>query len=607
MSRALVNGIMRCKAGGPIRLVFLAMLGSGACGGDSASPDSPSERRSAAPDSAQLTQALREFTCTPELESACAAYGAQCVDNACDGGYAPGHGCSQAEEEACARYGTHCVDHQCSGGYGAGTGCTAREQLDCAAFGTHFVNHQCSGGYGAGTGCTAREELNCAAFGTHCVDHACSGGFGAGTGCTAREQLDCAEGGCGCADHACAGGSCPGQDCTAREQIDCAERGLDCAGHQCVCDREGGACGTNPVLPMAPEPCKPLTTGMHTILGTTVHLWVGARSEQQRGPIYISWHGTGASGADAMTALGAFGAEILGAGGVIAAPVGTTGNGMSTGNATWYTGDFAIADYVVACAAEQLNIDARRIWTGGDASGGLQAGAMVYWRSTYLAAAITNSGGAIPGTAAFMFQGDRAAPVLTMHGAKGSDMVVIDFSETSLGLCRNVVGHGGFAIDCDHGGGHAAAPPELRASAFEFLKAHPFGVAPEPYAGGLPATFPSFCKIIGSEECQSSAECAAGSACVDGKCKVSCGAAGNHCTGDSTCIDGECVAPCASDEDCPAGTACFDSACRAGCGSVGVYCPAEHTCLAGVCVAACVSDADCPAGTTCVGGACIAP
>ena len=500
MSHATGHGAT--KACGLIHLVFQVLLCSGACGGDPARPDTAPELRASAADAAELAQALRELTCTPEMEGACAAYGAQCVDNACNGGFAPGHGCSQAEEEACARYGAQCVDHLCSGGFGAGTGCTAREALDCAAFGTQCVDHGCSGGFGAGTGCTAREELDCAAFGAHCVDHGCSGGFGVGTGCTAREQLDCAEAGCGCADHACAGGPCPGQDCTAREQLDCADRGLDCAAHGCVCDREGGACGADPVLPSAPEPCKPLTTGIHTILGTTVQLWVGDKTDQQRGPVYLFWHASGARSSDVMTALGAFGAEILAAGGVIAAPVGTTGTGSSTGGA-WYTGDFAIADYVVACAAEQLNIDARRIWSGGDGSGGLQAGAMVYWRSTYLAAAIANSGGAFPGTESFVFQGERAAPVLTMHGAKGRDLVVVDFSESSMALCHDVVGHGGFAIDCDHGGGHAAAPPALRAAAFEFLKAHPFGVAPEPYVGGLPATFPSYCEIIGSEACES--------------------------------------------------------------------------------------------------------
>ena len=28
-----------------------------------------------------------------------------------------------------------------------------------------------------------------------------------------------------------------------------------------------------------------------------------------------------------------------------------------------------------------------------------------------------------------------------------------------------------------------------------FMQDHPFGIAPEPYAGGLPAGYPSYCKI----------------------------------------------------------------------------------------------------------------
>ena len=238
---------------GPLAVVCLAVLGAGACSFDAPSPASAPARPSDAPGSGEqtagfsrLAQPLREQTCTPQQESACAAFGAHCVDDACNGGYAPGDGCSDGEEEACARFGAQCADHQCSGGFAPGHGCTARE------------------------------ELNCAAFGMQCVDHQCSGGFGSGTGCTAREQLDCAGVGCGCADHGCAGGFCPGQGCTAREQIDCAEQGLDCAEHHCVRDRAGGCsppCGSgvectdpadgDPAKPMVMVPnvpCGPLQT-----------------------------------------------------------------------------------------------------------------------------------------------------------------------------------------------------------------------------------------------------------------------------------------------------------------------------------------------------------
>jgi hypothetical protein len=50
-------------------------------------------------------------------------------------------------------------------------------------------------------------------------------------------------------------------------------------------------------------------------------------------------------------------------------------------------------------------------------------------------------------------------------------------------------------VNCNHGGGHCGAPAALYTAAWEFMKAHPFGVKPLPYAAGLPATFPTYCKI----------------------------------------------------------------------------------------------------------------
>ena len=50
----------------------------------------------------------------------------------------------------------------------------------------------------------------------------------------------------------------------------------------------------------------------------------------------------------------------------------------------------------------------------------------------------------------------------------------------------DVKAKGGFGIECDHGGGHLI-PDDIAASAWQFLKAHPFGTKPSPYAAGLPA------------------------------------------------------------------------------------------------------------------------
>lgn len=53
---------------------------------------------------------------------------------------------------------------------------------------------------------------------------------------------------------------------------------------------------------------------------------------------------------------------------------------------------------------------------------------------------------------------------LTMHGARGVDAVVIDFGDSSLREDIDIAKKGGFAIDCDHGGGHVGAPPDLKAA-----------------------------------------------------------------------------------------------------------------------------------------------
>ncbi len=257
--------------------------------------------------------------------------------------------------------------------------------------------------------------------------------------------------------------------------------------------------GTEPtMLPTPNGECPTIATGSVQILGTSVELWVGDRSDTQKGPIYIYWHGTGGSSAMASFDIDAtLRSEVLGLGGVIAAPNQTTGTGNPIDWGVWNTGDFEIADQVVACAIEQLNIDTRRIYTGGSSAGGLAASVMGYQRSGYLAAANPNSGGLAPWPFLNTLQDpSHVAAIMTMHGAQGADLVVIDFADVSVANCVDVAAKGGFAVDCDHGGGHCMAPGDLKAAGWEFMKAHPYGTKPSPYEGGLPASFPSYCQII---------------------------------------------------------------------------------------------------------------
>jgi poly(3-hydroxybutyrate) depolymerase len=185
--------------------------------------------------------------------------------------------------------------------------------------------------------------------------------------------------------------------------------------------------------------------------------------------------------------------EITAEGGLVASFSTSTSMGSNTGDSVWYTGDFAMTDQIVACAVQQLNIDTRKIYTAGCSAGGLQAGAMVYSRASYLAAAMPNSGGIV-----FAFPSDDAShipSVITTHGGT-SDMVVVSFSQTSMTLDNDIAMKGGYVIDCNHGGGHCGAPANDIAAQWQFCKDHPYGVSPNPYASGLPSSFPSYCTII---------------------------------------------------------------------------------------------------------------
>jgi poly(3-hydroxybutyrate) depolymerase len=233
---------------------------------------------------------------------------------------------------------------------------------------------------------------------------------------------------------------------------------------------------------------------MITVMGQMVQIWAGTKQEGKKGPVLFYWHGTGSSASEAEAFMSNQISEITGEGGVVASFTTTTAMGMNTGNGVWYTGDFAMADQILACAVQQLNIDTRQIFTAGCSAGGLEAGAMEYGRSSYLAAVMPNSGGE-PYAGEYQLQDPHVPALITTHGKMGTDVVQIDFSTTSMTEDKDILAKGGFAVDCDHGGGHCQAPAVDIAAQWQFCKDHPFGVSPEPYANGLPSSFPSYCTI----------------------------------------------------------------------------------------------------------------
>lgn len=180
-------------------------------------------------------------------------------------------------------------------------------------------------------------------------------------------------------------------------------------------------------------------------------------------------------------------------GGVLVSFQNTTGGDLLSGTSIFGAGDFKLADQLLACAVRDHNIDPRRIFTMGCSAGGLFSAAMAAERSSYIAAAAPNSGGWV---APVPWENGHTPALMTVHGAPGSDVVVVDFSQTSATADTAFKQRGGFVIDCNTGGGHCGGGG-LAPDAWTFFKAHPFGVDPEPgtILSTLSSTGQSQCKI----------------------------------------------------------------------------------------------------------------
>ena len=250
-----------------------------------------------------------------------------------------------------------------------------------------------------------------------------------------------------------------------------------------------------PIIPPLNGECPDFTTGTKTVNGLRgISFQVGAKKEgPPTGPLVFYWHGTGSSSFEGSSFPGI--SEILDQGGVFVAFSGSLGTGGDcSGTGTFSQDDFKVADQIVACAVQNHNIDARRIYATGCSAGGLFAGCMGIERSSYLAATVPNSGGVTIGYGPIQ-DPKRMPAVMTMHGGPG-DVVIVTFSETSKAYDTLMVRNGSpIVINCDHGGGHCGAPGSLYESGWQFMKDHPFGTKPSPYMAGLPAGFHSSCEI----------------------------------------------------------------------------------------------------------------
>lgn len=248
-----------------------------------------------------------------------------------------------------------------------------------------------------------------------------------------------------------------------------------------------------PKIPEVKGECPSLEAGAINFMGLQGQLEAGPKPSSPTAPMLLYWHGTGSTAGEYAFMAGAISQGVTSQGGIVVSFGNTTmkGDCSISGTSIFCTGDFEVMDQYVACAVKNRNVDPHRIYTAGCSAGGLTATAMAAQRSEYIAAAAPNSGGmAFPSKFSTM----HTPALMTIHGAPGQDVVGLDFSQSSATADKAFAMRGGFAIDCNTGGGHCGGGG-LAGDAWKFFQAHPYGIDPEPWKGMLPAGFSNLCKI----------------------------------------------------------------------------------------------------------------
>lgn len=254
--------------------------------------------------------------------------------------------------------------------------------------------------------------------------------------------------------------------------------------------------GVAPTIPSVTGECPEFRTGTITFGGLGgIQMVVGAKAASATAPMVFYWHGTGSTSGEFGFMAGAVRTGVESEGGILVSFQGTTGGDALSGTSVFGRGDMNIVDQLVACAVRDHNIDPRRIFTTGCSAGGLFSAALAALRSEYIAAAAPNSGGF---TFPQQFQSDFTPALMTVHGAPGRDVVIVDFSNTSATADKAFKDRGGFVVNCNHGGGHCGGSG-LAPDIWEFFEAHPYGVEPAPSpwtSAGLPSGFSDQCEIF---------------------------------------------------------------------------------------------------------------
>jgi len=160
-------------------------------------------------------------------------------------------------------------------------------------------------------------------------------------------------------------------------------------------------------------------------------------------------------------------------------------------------------DDMLACVAQQYDVNRNCVSTVGVSAGGLWVGVLGWKRSEYLSSMLSLSGGSPPGANAWAGAVHKL-PALVQWGGP-NDTFVLNFQDTSVALEQALDADGHFMVECVHNCGHGVPPLEGSSSIESMVEAlvqfavdHPYWLADgeSPWqVRGMPVDMPSFCAI----------------------------------------------------------------------------------------------------------------
>ncbi len=154
--------------------------------------------------------------------------------------------------------------------------------------------------------------------------------------------------------------------------------------------------------------------------------------------------------------------------------------------------DLVYFDDLLGCVGKQYKIDAARVYVTGMSGGGLISTFTALNRGKVVAAAAPFSGGYLNGLD--YPKDEQKTPFLVTWGGPTDKAYEQNFETLAATLSSHLAAVSHPLVKCEHALGHKW-PKEMTTPAWQFLHAYELGKAGDPWAAGLPASFPAYCKI----------------------------------------------------------------------------------------------------------------